>query len=358
MRVNKVRRRDLMKKVIMYLNQFYGGIGGEDKADYEPSVMEGTVGPSGALNGMLKEGEITHTVLCGDGYMASNTKDALDRIGELLDNLEFDLLAAGPAFMSGRYGVSCAEVCNYVNKRYHVPVVTCMFEENPGRELYPQTMYIMEGHNSGAGMRKDLPKMAAIADKILRGEEILWASEEGYFPRGFRWQIRYPEGKTAAKRVVDMLKKKIAGESFQTELPISVEEKVPIASPRDAAKSRVAFISTGGLVPIDNPDHIPSAASTRFGRYDISGKEVLKAGEWRSVHGGYDPAYADEEPMLAMPLDALRRLEKEGKIGYLHPWFYTTTGNQTNRVNSVRMAKEIVEYLKADDVDTVIFGSA
>ncbi len=35
--------------------------------------------------------------------------------------------------------------------------------------------------------------------------------------------------------------------------------------------------------------------------------------------------------MLAMPLDALRRLEKEGKIGYLHPWFYTTTGNQTNR---------------------------
>ena len=65
--------------------------------------------------------------------------------------------------------------------------------------------------------------------------------------------------------------------------------------------------------------------------YDISGQDALKAGEWRSVHGGYDPAYAAEEPMLAMPLDALRRLEKEGKIGYLHPWFYTTTGNQTNR---------------------------
>lgn len=30
-----------MKNVIMYLNQFYGGIGGEDKADYKPSIVSG-----------------------------------------------------------------------------------------------------------------------------------------------------------------------------------------------------------------------------------------------------------------------------------------------------------------------------
>lgn len=347
-----------MKNVIMYLNQFYGGIGGEDKADYKPSIVEGTVGPSQALDKILTAGTITHTVICGDGYMASHTEDALSAIGKLLENLDFDLIIAGPAFMSGRYGVSCAEVCNYVHNQYHVPAVTCMFEENPGRELYPTSMYIMAGHNNGAGMRKDLPKIAALSDKILKGEEILWAEAEGYFPRGFRWQILLPEEKISAKRAVDMLKKKIAGEPFETELPISAEEMVPITPPRDASKSRVAFVSTGGLVPIDNPDHIPSAASTRFGRYSIDGKDILKSGEWRSVHGGYDPVYADAEPMLAMPLDALRRLEKEGKIGYLHPWFYTTTGNQTNRINSVRMAQKIAEYLRADRVDTVIFGSA
>lgn len=349
-----------MKKVIMYLNQFYGGVGGEEKADYEPELVEGTVGPSIALSEMLEEGKVIYTIICGDGYMASHTEAALDKIGELLEGVEFDLLAAGPAFMSGRYGVSCAEVCNYIHKRYQKPTVTCMYEENPGRELCQQDkdMYIVKGHNNGAGMRKDLKQMTNLSDKLMKGEEILWAEKEGYFPRGFRWQIVLPEERTSAKRAVDMLKKKIAGEDYHTELPISVEEKIPIAPPRDAAKSRVAFVSTGGLVPNDNPDHIPSAASTRFGRYDLSGQTVLKPGEWKSVHGGYDQSYANEEPMLAMPLDALRRLEKEGKIGYLHPWFYTTTGNQTNRVNSVRMAKEIVEYLKADNVDVVIFGSA
>ncbi len=347
-----------MKKVIMYLNQFYGGIGGEEKADYEPSLLEGTVGPSKALDDMLTAGTVTHTILCGDGYMASHTAEALEKIGKLLEGLEFDILTAGPAFMSGRYGVSCVEVCNYVHKNFGVPAVTCMFEENPGREMYPQAMYVMAGSKSGAGMRKDMPKIAAFADKLLKGEEILWSDAEGYFPRGFRWQIQLPKEETAAKRSVAMLKKKLAGEPFETELPIDAEEMVPIAPPRDASKSRVAFVSTGGLVPMGNPDHIPSAASTRYGRYDLSGKNVLKKGEWKSVHGGYDQTYADEEPMLAMPLDALRRLEAEGKIGYFHPWFYTTTGNQTNRVNSVRMAKEIVEHLKADDIDTVIFGSA
>lgn len=347
-----------MKKVIMYLNQFYGGIGGEDQADYAPTLAEGVIGPGQALDAMLKDSTITHTVICGDSYMASSTEKALDEIRKLLEGLEFDLLAAGPAFMSGRYGVSCAEVCHCVHEHFRVPAVTCMYEENPGRELYPQAMYIISGHKSGAGMRKDLPKMASLINKLLNKEEILWAEEEGYFPRGFRRQVLLPPEQTSARRAVAMLKSKIAGEPFETELPISAEEMVPIAPARDASKSRLAFVSTAGLVPIDNPDHIPSAASTRFGRYDISGQDILKAGEWKSVHGGYDQTYANAEPMLAMPLDALRRLEQEGKIGYLHPWFYTTTGNQTNRVNAVRMAKEIVEYLQADDIDTVIFGSA
>ena len=27
-----------MKRIVMYINQFFGGIGGEDKAGYEPSA--------------------------------------------------------------------------------------------------------------------------------------------------------------------------------------------------------------------------------------------------------------------------------------------------------------------------------
>lgn len=72
----------------------------------------------------------------------------------------------------------------------------------------------------------------------------------------------------------------------------------------------------------------------------------------------YDHTYANADPNLCMPMDALRKLEKEGAIGELHPFFYSLTGNQTNKANSIRMAKEIVEYLKADDVEVAIFGSA
>ena len=35
-------------KVVHYLNQFFGGIGGEDTADFRPAVKEEIIGPNGA----------------------------------------------------------------------------------------------------------------------------------------------------------------------------------------------------------------------------------------------------------------------------------------------------------------------
>ncbi len=36
-------------RVIHYINQFFGGIGGEEKADVTPEVRDGVVGPGMAL---------------------------------------------------------------------------------------------------------------------------------------------------------------------------------------------------------------------------------------------------------------------------------------------------------------------
>ncbi len=41
-------------KVVHYINQFFAGIGGEEKADIKPEVREGFVGPGMALNGAFK----------------------------------------------------------------------------------------------------------------------------------------------------------------------------------------------------------------------------------------------------------------------------------------------------------------
>ena len=348
-----------MKKVVMYLNQFYGGIGGEDKANTPPQLRSGTVGPGTPLNGMLNGGQITHTIICGDDYMNENTEEALALIDGFLKDISFDLFLAGPAFFAGRYGVNCGRICQYVQEHYHVTAVTCMYEEAPGVEMFRKDVYILKGGNSGAAMRKDLPKMAKLANKILQNEPVLWASEEGYFPRGIRSQVVLPPNETAAKRAVEMLLKKLQGKPFVSELPIEMLEPVPIPPAiRDMSKTRIAFITTGGIVPMGNPDHITTAGATKFGVYDFPADGVMRAGEWETIHGGYDHTYANANPMTHMPIDALRRLEREGKIGYLFPKFYATVGNLTNLKDARRMAREIAERLHQDEIQAVVLGSA
>lgn len=348
-----------MKKVIVYLNQFFGQIGGEEHASYKPTIHEERIGAANALQTKLCGGEITHTLICGDDFMNEHTDEALEIIDTYLDGLDFDLLIAGPAFFAGRYGTNCGRICKHVQDKYHKKTVTCMFEENPGVEMFRKDVYILKGGDAASAMRKDLPKVARFANKILNDEPILWADEEGYFARGKRLQVDIGRENTADKRAFDMLMKKLKGEQFQSEMPIEMPEQVPVAEPvLDPAHTRFAFLTTSGIVPMGNPDKIQTGSATRFGRYKFPEDGVLKEGEWESVHGGYDHTYANANPMTHVPLDALNRLVEEGKIGYLHPYFYSTTGNHTNESNSVRMADEILEFLREDNIQAVILNSA
>ena len=132
-----------MKKVIAFVNQFFGQVGGEEMAGIAPELREGTVGPALAMQAQLKDGKVTHTIICGDNYMASNTADALETIKGFLSGLEFDMLIAGPAFNAGRYGFSCGEVCKLVQNEFGRLAVTSMSDTNPGAELYRKDVYII-----------------------------------------------------------------------------------------------------------------------------------------------------------------------------------------------------------------------
>ena len=57
--------------------------------------------------------------------------------------------------------------------------------------------------------------------------------------------------------------------------------------------------------------------------------DELTAETYETAHGGYDPVYANEDPNRVLPVDVMREFEKEGKIGKLHDYFYTTVGNGT-----------------------------
>lgn len=352
-----------MKKVIYYVNQFFGGIGGEDKADFEPEIREGVVGPAMAANQQLVDAEVTHTIICGDNFMGSNTDEAISRILGFLDGLEFDMLIAGPAFQAGRYGVACGNVCKAVHEKFGVPTITSMNVENPGVDMFKKDCYIMSGANAAAKMRKDLKKMIGFANKVLSGAPLMGAVAEGYFPRGIRHEI-FLEDKyenTAAFRGVDMLIKKIKGQPYQTELVIPKKDVVPIADPIvDLSKANIALVTSGGIVPVDNPDRIQSASATRWGRYDISSLDALPnraSNGYKTIHAGYDPAAADADPNVCIPVDAMRAYEKEGKIGKLHPYFYSTVGTGTTESEAARMASEMIPFLKEDGVNGIIVGS-
>lgn len=344
-------------KAIHYINQFFGGIGGEDTADFKPELREGVVGPGLALNQALNA-EVTHTIICGDNYMGSNTDEAISEIIGMLKDKEFDIFIAGPAFQAGRYGVACGNICKAVKDTFGVPVITSMNVENPGVEMFKKDMIIFEGGNSAAKMRADVAAMAKYANKVLAGEQTGSADEEGFFARGVRAQVWLESKKTAAERGVEMLLKKLNNEPYQTELIIPEQDLVPIAAPiKDLSKAKIAMVTTGGIVPVDNPDRIQSASATRWGRYDISKMDRLKGGEFKTIHAGFDPAAADEDPNVIMPIDAMKAYLKEGKFGSLHDYFYSTVGTGTTQAEAARMAQEIVEKLKEDNVDGVIMTS-
>lgn len=346
-----------MKKAIHYINQFFAGIGGEDTADYKPEIREGVVGPALALNSMLNA-EVTHTIICGDNYMGSNTDEAIKEILSFLEDKEFDIFIAGPAFQAGRYGVACGNVCKAVNEKFNVPVLTSMNEENPGVEMFKKDMYIFKGGKSAAKLKDDVKAIAGFANKLLIGEKTGPADVEGFFPRGIRAQVWLESGKTGAERGVEMLINKLNGLPFETELPIPAQDRIPVATPIvDLSKANIAMITTGGIVPVNNPDRIQSASATRWGRYDISNVDKLESGVYKTIHAGFDPAAADADPNVIMPIDAMKVYLKEGKFGRLHDYFYSTVGTGTTQAEAARMAKEIIIKLKEDKVDGVIMTS-
>lgn len=349
-----------MKKAILYINQFFAGIGGEDKADFSPEIREELVGPAMLLNQLL-DAEVTHTVICGDNFVGSQEEQAVETILGFLTDKEFDIFFAGPAFQAGRYGNACGVIGKAIKEKFNVPVISSMNIENPGVEMFKKDIYIFPGGKSAAKMRDDMQKMAVFGNKLLKSESLGTAEDEGYYIRGIRHQVWLDNMEPAADRAISMLLKKLNGEDFQTELPIPQIDLIPIAEPiKDLSSTTIALVTSGGIVPVDNPDRIQSASATRWGRYNIAGMDKLgnrAEGQFKTIHAGYDPAAADADPNVVVPLDALRAYEKEGKIGKIHDYFYSTVGTGTTEAEAARMGREMVEYLRNEGVDAVILTS-
>jgi betaine reductase len=344
-------------RVVCYVNQFFGQLGGEEKAGVGPQVVSGAVGAARAVQQALGDaGTVVATVICGDNYVAEHSERAIAEMLALVTEQRPDLVIAGPAFLAGRYGVGCGALCAAVSSSLKIPAVTGMHAENPGVDLYRRHVYIVQTGGEAARMLDEVEKLVALGVKLARGESIGAPAAEGYFVRGVTRNVIVSAN--AAERAIAMLLDKLAGRPFSSEVPLP--EFQHVAAPRllkTLEGATIALVTDGGLVPKGNPDGIEALNATRYGAYSIEGMSVLDSAQYDNPHRGYDTSYVKQDPHRLVPVDIARELEQSGAIGKLHETVYSTVGVATTLAHSARMGREIAEKLRAAGVDAVILTS-
>ena len=331
-------------RVVHYLNQFFGGIGGEDHAETPVEVREGPIGPGRALQqAMGAQGTIVATLICGDDYVAEREESAGAAIRGALERRAPDLVLAGPAFDSGRYGLGCALACR-VARSLGIPAVTAMHPDNAAIITFRRELLAVPTGLDPSEMRAIVTRMAALGLKLVRGEPLGPALEEGYIPHGVRRLVT--KDRVGYERAIDMLLARVTGRPFVSEIQVQHYERVPPAPPvPDLARATIGIVVSTGIVPRGNPDHLPGARALTAGRYSIAGLSQLDVGEWESAHGGFNTKVLNtDSPDYALPLGPLRALEDEGAIAGIYPWIYSTVGNQT----AVGPAREIGQRVAAE----------
>ncbi len=344
-------------RVVHYLNQFFGGLGGEDKADLPPQSRTGSVGPGRMLEQLLgSDSKVVATIICGDNYAAENLPVVASAVTEAVQNAQADLVVAGPCFQAGRYGTAAGQVCAAVQDQLGLPGITAMALENPGVDLYREQVLIVDSGPDVSGMQDVLAIMARLGTKLANKEPLGRPSDEGYLPQGLLRSEFVVE--TAAARLAQMLLAKIKGLPFNSEVPTLPMEPVPVPPAlNDLSQATVAIVTDGGLVPKGNPDQIPRTFARVWGAYSFAQQESLPSQDYEVAHGGYDNHHVEQDPHRLVPVDVLRELEQEGRLGKLHEEFLSTTGNGNPLENSRRIGREMAARLKEAGVDSVILTS-
>lgn len=340
-------------RVVNFVNQFFAGVGGEEKANHPVEVRAGAVGSARGLQRQLSQAAtVVATVYGGDNYVNEENEKSFPAIAAALREHRPDVVVAGPAFNAGRYGLACAEVCR-IAREMGIPAVTAMFPENPGVLLYRKEMLVVPTSESPSGMAAAQAAMARLAIKLARKDELGPAETEGYLPRGIR-MIGLRDA-PAAERAVSMLVTKMAGRPFATELPIELPEVVTPARPIGAINTaRIGLVTSGGLVPKGNPDKLPGGPANVWFSYPIGGLTTMSPVMWESVHVGFYTNIVNQNPNYVVPLKLIRELEDRGVIGGVYDRYLSTSGRGTPVGVAKRIGAEMAVELKANKVDACL----
>lgn len=339
-------------RVVHYINQFFAGIGGEDSASAPPELRDGALGPGRRLDSLLgDEHTVVATVFCGDDRAASEV-GAIDEIMGLIGSVDAEMVLAGPAFSSGRYGVACGRVAAAAQAAGLI-ALAAMATDNPGVGEAGAAP-IVESGETARQMGPTLEHFANAARRMAAGESA--ADIDGVIASTRR--INRLDARNAADRAVDLALARFDGDKTATEIPQPdfghVHPAPPIENPREAL---IALVSEGAVVPMGNPDRLESARAHKWLRYSLEGLDRLASGEYQSVHGGFSTVAANADPNRILPLDAAREMERDGRIGRLHGEYLVTAGNGTSVADAQRFGVEWASELRRAGVRAAILTS-
>jgi len=343
-------------KILHYLNQFFAGIGGEEKAGQEVAFVPNALGSGTALRNLLQSHGVDYaTVICGDNYFHEQEEKSLNNIRAALEKFHPDVFIAGPAFNAGRYGLACAKVCSWVRDNWRIPAITGMHEENPGTNEIGRHVFVIQTGASAASMQESLKRFSLLIEQLLGGNETAIENFRSEYclsiPRRFTVRSEAPD----YVRATDLLLAKLQGRSYEGEIPCIEAKAHPIPNLNGALKdATVALVTEGGLVPKGNPDRLESSRGSRYFKYSIDGREDLKPGEFEAMHTGYDTSTVNQDPDRIVPLDAMRVLEKSQRFKKLHDHYFVTTGTGAMPSKMEEIGAGIADELVSSGIGAVI----
>ena len=343
-------------KVLHYLNQFFAGIGGEEKAGHEVLFISGPVGAGAVVQNAVKDRGVEYaTVVCGDNYFHEEEEKALGAIRAAMEQFQPDIFLAGPAFNAGRYGLACAKVCSWVRDNWRIPAITGMHEDNPGTKEIGRHVFVIQTGASAASMQESLKRFSLLIERLLTGNEnaIENFRAEHCLPIPRRFTVRSDAPDYV--RAVDLLLAKLNGQTYESEIPRIEAKQHAIPNLTGSLKdATLALVTEGGLVPKGNPDRLESSRGSRYFKYAIEGREDLRRGEFEAMHTGYDTSTVNQDPDRIVPLDAMRVLEKSKRFKKLHDYYFVTTGTGAMPSKMEEIGAGIAAELAGSGINAVV----
>jgi glycine reductase len=162
-----------MLTIVHIVNQFFAGLGGEEKAGSPVVVVEGGRSSTWTSAQLGDRGKVVATIYFGDNYFHEHVEEAKGVIVREVEKRRPDVVVAGPAFNSGRYGLASVEICQAVAEGLGIGCVVGMDAENPAIPAYREyrnRRFIYFG-GSAAGIHTALSVMARFACRVKWGRD-------------------------------------------------------------------------------------------------------------------------------------------------------------------------------------------